>query len=49
MFVFQLKEVFRREMDKAEAEIKRTNGIIADYKKVLGARRIKTFKDLKIQ
>ncbi|XP_036452148.1 rab GTPase-activating protein 1-like [Colossoma macropomum] len=30
----QLKEVFRREKDKAEAEIKRTNGVIADYKKI---------------
>ncbi|KAI4900921.1 hypothetical protein NFI96_026087 [Prochilodus magdalenae] len=30
----QLKEVFRREMDKAEAENRRTNGIVADYKKI---------------
>ncbi|XP_030630437.1 rab GTPase-activating protein 1-like [Chanos chanos] len=30
----QLKEVFRRELDKAEAEGKRTNGIIEDYKQI---------------
>ncbi|KAL7879334.1 hypothetical protein SRHO_G00015880 [Serrasalmus rhombeus] len=30
----QLKEVFRRNMDKAEAEIKRTHSVIADYKKI---------------
>ncbi|XP_069008696.1 rab GTPase-activating protein 1-like [Embiotoca jacksoni] len=29
-----LKEVFRREMEKAEQEVKRSSGIIADYKQI---------------
>ncbi len=31
---FQLKEVFRRELEKAELEIKKTTAIIAEYKQV---------------
>lgn len=30
----QLKEVFRRELEKAEQEVRRSSGIIADYKQV---------------
>ncbi|XP_051556060.1 rab GTPase-activating protein 1-like [Myxocyprinus asiaticus] len=30
----QLKEMFRRELDKAESAIKRSNNIIADYKQI---------------
>lgn len=30
----QLKEVFRRELEKAELEIKKTTAIIAEYKQV---------------
>ncbi|XP_073704808.1 rab GTPase-activating protein 1-like [Garra rufa] len=30
----QLKEMFRRDLDKAEADIKRSNNIIADYKQI---------------
>lgn len=30
----QLKEVFRRELEKAESEIKKTTAIIAEYKQV---------------
>ncbi|XP_051555100.1 rab GTPase-activating protein 1-like [Myxocyprinus asiaticus] len=30
----QLKEMFRRELDKAESEIKRSNNIITDYKQI---------------
>lgn len=32
--LFQLKEVFRRELEKAELEIKKTTAIIAEYKQV---------------
>lgn len=32
--VKQLKEVFRRELEKAEQEVRRSSGIIADYKQV---------------
>ncbi|KAI2650422.1 Rab GTPase-activating protein 1-like, isoform 10 [Labeo rohita] len=31
---FQLKEVFRRELEKAELEIKKTTAIIAEYKQI---------------
>ena len=35
LFCFsQLKEVFRRELEKAELEIKKTTAIIAEYKQV---------------
>lgn len=34
VFAFQLKEVFRRELEKAELEIKKTTAIIAEYKQV---------------
>jgi len=34
VFAFQLKEVFRRELEKAEFEIKKTTAIIAEYKQV---------------
>lgn len=30
----QLKEVFRRELEKAEQEVRRSSVIIADYKQV---------------
>lgn len=30
----QLKEVFRRELEKAEQEVRRSSGITADYKQV---------------
>lgn len=30
----KLKEVFRRELEKAESEIKKTTAIIAEYKQV---------------
>lgn len=33
-FSLQLKEVFRRELEKAELEIKKTTAIIAEYKQV---------------
>lgn len=33
-FPLQLKEVFRRELEKAELEIKKTTAIIAEYKQV---------------
>lgn len=32
--LIQLKEVFRRELEKAELEIKKTTAIIAEYKQV---------------
>ena len=34
LICLQLKEVFRKELDKAGAEINRSNSIIADYKQV---------------
>ncbi len=34
IFYFQLKEMFRRELEKAELEIKKTTAIIAEYKQV---------------
>ncbi len=34
VFSFQLKEVFRRELEKADLEIKKTTAIIAEYKQV---------------
>lgn len=35
LFVFlQLKEMCRRELDKAESEIKKNSSIIGDYKQV---------------
>jgi hypothetical protein len=34
-FSFQLKEVFRKQLEKAEYEIKKTTAIIAEYKQVL--------------
>lgn len=34
LFPSQLKEVFRRELEKAELEIKKTTAIIAEYKQV---------------
>jgi hypothetical protein len=30
----QIKEVFRRELEKAESEIKKTTAIITEYKQV---------------
>lgn len=33
--LLQLKEVFRRELEKAEQEIKKTTAIIAEYKQVM--------------
>lgn len=35
LLFFQLKEVFRRELERAELEIKKSSGIISDYKQVL--------------
>lgn len=32
--VIQLKDVLRRELEKAEQEVRRSSGIIADYKQV---------------
>lgn len=34
LYCVQLKEVFRRELEKAESEIKKTTAIIAEYKQV---------------
>uniref|UniRef100_A0A4W4GGZ2 RAB GTPase activating protein 1 like n=1 Tax=Electrophorus electricus TaxID=8005 RepID=A0A4W4GGZ2_ELEEL len=34
IFLFQIKEVFRRELEKAELEIKKTTAIIAEYKQI---------------
>lgn len=32
--LLQLKEMFRRELEKAEQQVRRSSGIIADYKQV---------------
>ncbi|XP_026144769.1 rab GTPase-activating protein 1-like [Carassius auratus] len=37
----QLKEMFRRDLDKAEADIKRSNNIIADYKQICSQLNVK--------
>lgn len=37
----QLKEVFRRELEKAEQEVRRSSGIIADYKQVSTFERVR--------
>ena len=34
LLLLQLKEVFRRELEKAEQEVRRSSGIISDYKQV---------------
>lgn len=34
LFFLQLKEMCRRELDKAESEIKKNSSIIGDYKQV---------------
>lgn len=39
----QLKEVFRRELEKAELEIKKTTAIIAEYKQVWQINEIKKY------
>lgn len=31
----QLKEIFRKQLEKAESEIKKTSAIIAEYKQVI--------------
>lgn len=35
LFLMQLKEMCRRELDKAESEIKKNSSIIGDYKQVV--------------
>ncbi len=39
LLFLQLKEVLRRELEKAEQEVTRSSGIIADYKQVQRVRK----------